>query len=182
MAEVSGIPGYKFNPQGIMCDEAGCNFNAIEKFLGRTVTCQFHFKNCSKTQIKNINIHEQESLKSLSEKLCYTYTKHDYTNVSNALENLCEQDDIENWWSWWSWWAVRHFHIVPTFWGFNISGLNLAEIGHSTIKTRYIMLLNVAAWQDMCFMMLKDWDCEAHMSNTGKVSGKGRNLKQKTAR
>ena len=70
-----------------MCDEAGCNFNAIEKVfgeesLGRTVTCQFHFK--------NINIHEQETFKSLCENLCYTYMKHDYTKVSNALENLCE--------------------------------------------------------------------------------------------
>ena len=78
-----------------MCDEARCNFNAIEKvygqeFLGQTVTCQFHFKNCAKNQIKNINIHEQETFKSLCEKLCYTYMKHDYTNVSNALENLCE--------------------------------------------------------------------------------------------
>ena len=31
-------------------------------------------------------------------------------------------------------------------------------------------------------MMLQDRDCEAHMSNTGKVSGKDMNLKQKTAR
>ena len=34
----------------------------------------------------------------------------------------------------------------------------------------------------MCLMMLQDWDYEAYMSNTGKVSGKGMNLKQKTAR
>ena len=69
--------------------------------------------------------------------------KHDYTNVSNALENLCEQNDMENWWSWW---AVRHFHIVPAFRGFNISVQNLAETGHSTIKTRCLMPLTVAAW------------------------------------
>ena len=84
--------------------------------------------------------------------------------------------------NWWSWWAVRHFHIVPAFWGFNISGLNLAEIGHSTIKTRCLMPLTVAAWQDMCLIMLQDRDYEAHISNTGKVSDKGMNLKQKTAR
>ena len=100
-----------------MCDEAGCNFNAIEKvfgkeFLGRTVTCQFHFKSCAKNQIKNINIHKQETFKSLCEKLCYTYMNHDYTKVSNALENLCKRNDIGNWWSWWD---VRHFHIVPAF-------------------------------------------------------------------
>ena len=136
LAEVSGIPGYKFNPQGIMCDEASCNFNAIEsvygkEFLGRTVTCQFHFKNCTKNRLKHINIHEQQTFKELCGKLCYTYTKHEYTNVSKALENLCQQNDIENWWSWW---AVRHFHIVPAFCGFNISGLNLAKTGHLMIK------------------------------------------------
>ena len=34
----------------------------------------------------------------------------------------------------------------------------------------------------MCLMMLQDRDYEAHIPNTGKVSGKGMNLKQKTAR
>ena len=178
----SGIPGYKFNPQGIMCNEAGCNFNAIEsvygkEFLGRTVTCQFHFKNCTKNQMKNIDIHEQQTFKELCGKLCYTYTKHEYKNVSNALENLSQQNDIENWWSWW---AVRWFHIVPAFCGFNISGLNLAKTGNLTIKTRCLMPLTVVAWREICLMILQDWDYEADISNTAKVSGKGMNLKQKT--
>ena len=56
--------------------------------------------------------------------------KHDYTNMSNALENSCKQNDTENSWSTW---PVRHFHIVPAFWGFNISGLNLVETGHSNL-------------------------------------------------
>ena len=95
LAEVSCIPWYKFHPRGIMCDEAGCNFNAIESVygkesLGRTVTFQSHFKNCAKNQMKNINIHEQQTFKELCGKLCYTYTKHEYTNVSNAFEKLCQ--------------------------------------------------------------------------------------------
>ena len=166
-----------------MCNEAWCNINAIKsmygmEFLGRTVTCQFHFKNCAKNQMKsiNINIHEQQTFKELCGKLCYTYTKHEYTNVSNALENLCQQNNIENWWLWW---AVRQFHIVPALCGFNIIRLNLAETGHSTIKTRCLMPLTIAAWRDICLMMLQDWDYEAHISNTAKVSGKGMNLKQK---
>ena len=44
------------------------------------------------------------------------------------------------------------------------------------------MPLTVAAWRDICLMMLHYWDYEAHMSNTAKVSGKGMNLKQKHAR
>ena len=41
------------------------------------------------------------------------------------------------------------------------------------------MPLTVATWRDICLMMLQDWDYEAHISNTAKVSGKGMNLKQK---
>ena len=41
------------------------------------------------------------------------------------------------------------------------------------------MPLTIAAWRDICLMMLQDWDYEAHTSNTAKVSGKGMNLKQK---
>ena len=46
---VSGKKDYKFNPCGIMCNEAGANFNAVEQVLGkeilaRTVGCQWHFR------------------------------------------------------------------------------------------------------------------------------------------
>ena len=46
---VSGKNDYKFNPCGIMCNEAGANFNAIEKVLekdvlARTISCQWHFR------------------------------------------------------------------------------------------------------------------------------------------
>ena len=44
------------------------------------------------------------------------------------------------------------------------------------------MPLTVAAWRDIHLMMLQDQDYKTHMSNTGKVSGKGMNLKQKHAR
>ena len=56
----------------------------------------------------------------------------------------------------------------------------MAKTGHSMIKMRCLMPLTVAAWRDICFMMLQDRDYEAHISNTAKVSGKGMNLKQKT--
>ena len=158
-----------------MCDEAGCNFNAIEsvygkEFLGTTVTCQFHFKNCTKNQMKNINIHEQQTFKELCGKLCYTHTKHEYTNVSNALENLCQQNDIENWWLWW---AVRWFQIVPAFLGFNISGLNLAKTGHLIIKTRCLMLLTVAAWRDSPHIQYSKGQWQGH-----KLETKGRTVEQ----
>ena len=30
-------------------------------------------------------------------------------HIYNALENLCQRNDLENWW------AVRHFHIGETY-------------------------------------------------------------------
>ena len=57
----------------------------------------------------------------------------DYKRISTALENLTTRNNILNWWQWW---GARKFHIVPTFRGFNISGLNLAETGHSMLKVK----------------------------------------------
>ena len=45
---------------------------------------------------------------------------------------------------------------------------------------RCLIPLTIAAWRDICLMMLQDCDYEAHICNTAKVSGKGMNLKQKT--
>ena len=63
LAEFKGHPGYKFNPRGIMCDENGANVNAIATvlggdFLGETVTCQCHFRQCAQCQITSINVAE----------------------------------------------------------------------------------------------------------------------------
>ena len=35
LSRVSGLPSYKFNPYGLMCNEAGANFLAIEGHLGK---------------------------------------------------------------------------------------------------------------------------------------------------
>ena len=57
LSQVSGIVNYKFNPVGMMCDEAGANFLAIEaalgsEFLQKTVSCQWHFHQCTNNHSK----------------------------------------------------------------------------------------------------------------------------------
>ena len=169
-----------------MVNENGANFNAIEKVLGkevadRTVTCQWHFMSCGRNHIKDINMNERETFKSLYQKICYTYTQYDYDKISESLEIICSCNGIVNWWQWWE---VQCFHIVPAFWGFNLSGLNLAEVGNSSIrnKNQLAMSLAMAAWKDMLHMLLQDRDYEAFVTNTGKVSGSGLNLKQRRAK
>ena len=121
-----------------MVDENGVNFNAIEKELGKevadhTVTCQWHFMSCGRNHIKDINMNGRETFKSLYQKICCMYTRHDYDKISESLETICSHNGIANWWQWWE---VQHFHIVPAFQGFNLSGLNLAEAGNSSIRNK----------------------------------------------
>ena len=61
-----------------------------------------------------------------------------------------------------------NFHIVPNFRGFNISGLNLAETGHSMLKVKGRMWLSVATWRDVCFHIVQSNKYTTFIENTGK--------------
>ena len=68
LSSASGVPNYKFNPCGLMCDEAGANFLAVEAALGteilaKTVSCQWHFQQSAKNHLKDINEHERETFR-----------------------------------------------------------------------------------------------------------------------
>ena len=182
----TGNPQFKFNPADFMVNENGVNFNAIERVLGKdvadhTVSCHWHFMYCGRNHIKDINMNERETVKTLYHKICYMYSRHDYDKTAESLEVICTCNSIANWWQWW---GVHHFHIVPVFRGFNLSSLNLVEAGNSSIRNqnRLPMSLAVAAWKDMLHMLLQDMDYEAFLTNTGKVSGSGLNLKQQRAK
>ena len=95
LQDLTGDKTYKFNPYRIKCDENGANFNAIvnvfgKEYLERTVTCQWHFRQCANRQIAKVNRLERESFKNLVNAICYSNTVNDYNNVSNALEKICE--------------------------------------------------------------------------------------------
>ena len=178
LADYKQDPNYTFNPYGIMCDENAANQLAIEKvygkdFLVRVVTCQWHFKQCAMRQLHDVHVMERETFKEYVNKLCYCYTVADYKRIRAALENLATRNNILNWWQWWD---AQKFHIVPTFRGFNISGLNLAETGHSMLKVKGKMWLSVATWRDVCFHIVQANKYTAFVENTGKVTGKGPTL------
>ena len=120
LQEVSGNAKYTFNPRGIMCDEAGANFLAIaealgEHFLGKTVSCQWHFHQCAKKDTPKVNVNEQETFKSLFNELCYTHTATQFEHICNSMHAICGCNGILNWWNWWH---SQRFHTVPAFQGF----------------------------------------------------------------
>ena len=106
LSEVSGIVNYKFNPVGMMCDEAGANFLAIEAALGsdflqKTVSCQWHFHQCTNNHMKNVNEFERETFQEMINQLCHTGTANQYEKVSACLQNICDHNNLSNWWNWW---------------------------------------------------------------------------------
>ena len=70
----------------------------------------------------------------------------------------------------------RKSFIIPAFREFEIPGLNLAEIGHSMIKTKNKMWLSMATYRDVCFFIIQDQEHIGYQQNTVKSSGKGPNL------
>ena len=69
--------------------------NAIEEVFGkefmahkRVVTCQWHFKSCTRRQLPGIDKDEQKSFEGLIAKLCECYTKGEYDRISSALEDF----------------------------------------------------------------------------------------------
>ena len=158
LAKFKDHPGYKFNPREIMCNENIANLNAIatvlgRDFLGKTVTCQWHFRQCGQHQITSIYVAEQETFKELYTGLCYVNTVSEYDRICTSLDRICKHNNIT---TWFKWWKEGWFHIVPAFHGFNISGLNLAETGHSIMQTSKKLWLSVATWRDTCTMIIQD--------------------------
>ena len=101
-------------------------------------------------------------------KLCQTSTANKYEKVSTCLQNICDSNNVSNWWNWWH---ARRYHIVPAYRGFNLPQLNLAEGGNSMIKTRKPISLAVAAWRDMVMMIMQNHDYEAFINQSAKVTG-----------
>lgn len=84
---------------------------------------------------------------------------------------------------WWEWWNARRYHIVPVFRGFGLSGLNLAEVGHTTLQPgRKKFRLLDAAFKDTASIMVQDEQYLQYMRNETSWIGRGLNLKMKHQR
>ena len=75
-------------------DEAGANLQGLRKvygdeFMERVVSCQFHFKQCARRQLKNIDENDQATFMHLVMKICLAQTVAEYKKYADALEHIC---------------------------------------------------------------------------------------------
>ena len=173
----TNIPDFTWNPRGFMCDENGANKIAIKRVLGEnvarcTVSCQWHFMQCARRQLKNIKKENHEKFLQLAQKLTQCATKHDYLLITKDMQAICEHNQ------WFEWWHARHYHFVPVYRGFWLSGLNLAEVGHSMLKFQQgyskISLVD-AAFKDIAFQLRQDEKYTALINNEESHVGSGLN-------
>ena len=106
LVEVVGEKGYKFNLSMICMDEAGVNLQGLRKvygdeFMERVVSCQFHFKQCARRQLKNIDENDQATFMHLVTKICLAQTVVEYKKYADALEHICVKNKCVRWYNWW---------------------------------------------------------------------------------
>ena len=75
--------------------------------------------------------------------------------------------------------GTNYFQI---FRGYCLSSLNLAEIGHSTLKRKKQLMLVDAAWEGVATMMLQEQEHTAFLQGLHKSMGKGSSIPQIAAK
>ena len=156
-------------------DEAGANLQGLRRVFGdafmvRVVSCQWHFKECAKRQLKNINVNDQATFWHLVGKICTAQTFVEYKKYLDALEHICKKNNCIRWYNWWK---VHRYHLVPALHGFSWTGSNWVEIGHLTMKRNHKVWLSVAAFEDITDFIIQENSYISFMSNTGKMVEKG---------
>ena len=187
LAEVKGEPGYQFNPCDSITDEAGANFNGVgmiygEEALQKSYSCRFHYTQCLNNLLNKIpsDLGELRSeVDTLGREWCRASTLSEYNEIKSRLDCISGVlSCISNWVNWWH----ARFHLFPVFRGFSLSSLNLAEIGHSTLKRNRPLFLVDAAWEDVCSMIIQEEEFTKFLEGRGKSMGRGPSTASQAAR
>ena len=179
LQDVTNNPETKFNPAYFICDEAGANFNGIQEVFGdqgvrKTKSCQFHFKQSLQRILLKFPP-EVGDLRNEFEELMTTLltvtTLREYRDLKIRIQQISAV--LPSIGPATEWWFARRYNLFPIFRGYCISSVNLAEIGHSTLKRAKPIALVDAAWEDTCTMILQEQEHTAFLAGRNYSSGKG---------
>ena len=177
LSEITGKENYKFNPKLWVTDEAGANFNGLKQIYtdsgNKTVTCQFHFKQCLRRILNRFPPELPELRQEFEElmlQLLTVTTIQEYNDISGRLKEIASLVPAAA--TGLNWWLARRYNLFPVFRGYCITSLNLAEIGHSTLKRKKPLNLVDAAWEDVCTSILQEQEHTAFLSGRTR-NGKG---------
>ena len=179
LQEVSGDEQIMFNPYMFITDEAGANANGITQVFGqegykKSRTCQFHFKQGLHRMLTKFpaNLSDVKTeFEQLMCTLCTISTLSEYEEVKSRLLEICALvPAVENGVQWW---LARRYNLFPVFRGYCISSVNMAEIGHSTLKRKKPLALVDACWEDVCTIILQEQEHTKFLAGRGFSLGRG---------
>ena len=112
----------------------------------------------------------RSEVNTLRREWCRVSTLTEYNEIKSRLD--CIGGVLSCISNWVDWWHARRYHLFPVFRGFSLSSLNLAEIGHSTLKRNRPLSLVDAAWEDVCSMIIQEQFTQ-FLEGRGKSMGRG---------
>ena len=179
LREVTKKPDYKFNPKHFIVDEAGATFNGIQEVFGqegvmKIKSCKFYFQQSMQRMLMKFTpdvLMLRNEFEELMTKLLNVTTIKEYKDIKYRLVQIGAvlpslQPQLE-------WWFARRYNLFPIFRGYCISSVNLAEIGHSTLKRGKPIALVDAALEDTCTMILQEQEHTKFLAGRCYSSGKG---------
>ena len=168
-----------FNPYMFITDEAGANHNGIMKVYGeegykKSRTCVFHFKQSLQKMLQKFpdDLSTQRGeFEDLMLQLLYISTISEFLEIKAKLLEIGSL--VSGLSSPLDWWLARRYNLFPLFKGYYISSVNMAEIGHSTLKRPKPLALVDAAWGDVCTMVMQEQEHTKFLEGRSYSYGKG---------
>ena len=185
LAEFLDEDEYMWDPLLLMMDEKGANFEAVTLVFGenftktKTVSCQWHFKNCAEKYITEVPSDTKAAFRRYCDELCEAHTRQRYKEVSDLIMEVVEKYKFMGWWKFW---CPRGAHLIPALRGFNLPKMNLAEVGQSTMRAHRKMWLTEAAFADIAAIAFQSSNYRKFLGNKEKIMGRGPTLKKRNAR
>ena len=170
-----------------MTDENGANKLAVGNVFGpdmrkRTVSCQWHFLQCAHKQLQKLPNALHQRFKELVQGLVKTAVNvSEYTKIYNELAEIANKYKCLRWLKFWH---DRHAHFVPTFHGFMLPGLNIAEAGQGAmdLQVTHILSLVDCTYKDIAFQMWQDTKYKAELNNEDVMRGRSLNYAEMVER
>ena len=135
------------------------NKNAIGNVFGedlqkKTISCQWHYLRCTHKQSYRITdkAMRERFLQLTNSMVKDAVTKTLYKQYYKELYNICQKFKMTKWLDFWH---ERRAHYVPGFCGYGYLGLNLAEPGQSSMRTKRMTLVD-AAFDDILKQVHQD--------------------------
>ena len=168
-----------FNPYMFITDEAGANYNGIMKVYGeegykKSRTCVFHFKQSLQKMLQKFPddlITQKGEFEDLMLQLLYISTISEFLEIKAKLLEIASL--VPGLTSPLDWWLARRYNLFPLFRGYCISSVDMAEIGHSTLKRPKPLALVDAAWEDVCTMVMQEQEHTKFLEGRSYSYGKG---------